>query len=158
MIRVAILTIRGESVGDEEELSGRAIEEIIKEIAGKKVYYRVIPAQFNKIQEELFNISERGIADMILTTGGTGFAKRDITPEATLAVIEKEAPGLTEMMRWKVGQDMPKAFLSRERAGIRKNTLILNLPGKPEEVEECLKAVLPILARGIDILRGAFPQ
>ena len=154
MIRVAILMISEGSTGDNEELSGKAIEELIKDISGKRVYYKIIPDQFSKIQEELFNISEKGIADIILTTGGTGFARRDITPEATLAVIEKEAPGLTELMRWKVGQDTPKAFLSRERAGIRKNTLILNLPDNPGEVQDCLRAVLPILAQGIDILRG----
>ncbi|MDI3548376.1 MAG: molybdopterin adenylyltransferase [Halanaerobiales bacterium] len=155
MIRVAILTVsdRG-SAGKREDLSGKVIEEMIKEFDGEKVYYNIVPDEFGRIKEELFNISERGLADLILTTGGTGFARRDVTPEATMTVVEKEVPGITEMMRWETAKITPNAYLSRARAGIRKSTLIINLPGKPKAVKECLKAIIPVILHGIEILRG----
>lgn len=155
MIRVAILTVsdRG-SAGEREDLSGKVIEEMIKEFDGEKVYYNIVPDEFGRIKEELFNISERGLADLILTTGGTGFARRDVTPEATMTVVEKEVPGITEMMRWETAKITPNAYLSRARAGIRKSTLIINLPGKPKAVKECLKAIIPVILHGIEILRG----
>lgn len=155
MIRVAILTVsdRG-SAGEREDLSGKVIEEMIKEFDGEKVYYNIVPDEFGRIKEELFNISERGLADLILTTGGTGFARRDVTPEATMTVVEKEVPGITEMMRWETAKITPNAYLSRARAGIRKSTLIINLPGNPKAVKECLKTIMPVILHGIEVLRG----
>lgn len=159
MIKVAIITVSDKgAAGEREDLSGRVIEEMVEKIDGKIVFYDIIPDQFGKIKETLFNISERGIADLILTTGGTGLARRDITPEATMAVIEREVPGITEMMRWETARITPKSFLSRARAGIRKSTLIVNLPGSPKAVRECLDAVLPILPHGIDILKGEITE
>jgi len=130
VIKVAILTISDKcSKGEREDKSGRIIAEMIKDFGGEEVYYNIIPDKFEKIREALFYISEKELADLILTTGGTGFAPRDVTPEATLDVIEKEVPGLTELMRWETSRSTPAAILSRARAGIRKSTLIVNLPG-----------------------------
>ncbi len=155
MIKVAILTISDKgAAGEREDISGQVIEEMIGDINGEKVYYEIIPDHFRKIKELLFNLTERATADLVLTTGGTGMAKRDITPEATMDVIEKEVPGIPEMMRCETGRITPKAFLSRARAGIRKSTLIVNLPGNPKAVRECLECILPILPHGIDILKG----
>jgi molybdenum cofactor synthesis domain-containing protein len=155
MVRVAILTISDKgSAGRHEDISGKVIREMIKKIEGEEVYYNIVPDEFRRIQEELFHITERNLADLVLTTGGTGFDRRDITPEATLAVIEKETPGITELMRWETAKITPEAALSRARAGIRKSTLIINLPGNPDALRECLKAIIPIIPRGIEILKG----
>ncbi|RKX56132.1 MAG: molybdenum cofactor biosynthesis protein [Thermotoga sp.] len=159
MIKVAILTISDKcSAGEREDESGKIIDEMIQEIGAKKVYYDVIPDDFEKIKEVLYNISEKGIADLILTTGGTGFAPRDVTPEATMSVIEKEAPGLVELIRWETVKITPQASLSRARAGIRKSTLIVNLPGSPRAVKECLGVILHVLPHGIDILKGTITE
>ncbi len=92
--------------------------------------------------------------DLILTTGGTGFSPRDITPEATLSVIDREAPGIPEAMRLKSLQITPKAMLSRAVAGLRGKTLIINLPGSPKAVSECIEVIVPVLPHAIEILRG----
>jgi len=155
MIRVAILTVSDKgSTGEREDLSGKVIEEMLRDFGGEKVYYKIVPDEFGRIKEELFNISERELADLVLTTGGTGFARRDITPEVTLTVVEKEVPGITEMMRHETARSTSLAYLSRARAGIRKRCLIINLPGSPEAVRECLEVITPILPHGIEILKG----
>lgn len=159
MIRVAVLIISEKGIsGDYEDESGKVIAEMVKEIKGEEVYNNTVDDEFRKIQEELFNVTERGIADLILTTGGTGFARRDVTPEATLAVIERETPGIPEMMRWKAGQLTPKAALTRARAGIRKSTLIVNLSGSPKAVRDCLGAILPVLPHGIEIVKKDYSE
>ena len=155
MIRVAILTISDKgSKGEREDKSGKIIEEMLSDINGKKVYYQVIPDEFEEIREALFNLSERNIADLILTTGGTGFAERDITPEATEDVIEKDVPGLAEAMRRKTAEITPMAILSRAKAGIRKKSLIVNLPGSPKAARECLESIMDVIPHGIEILKG----
>ncbi|MFW5986538.1 MAG: MogA/MoaB family molybdenum cofactor biosynthesis protein [Halanaerobiales bacterium] len=159
MIRVAVLIISEKGVSrDYEDKSGNIIAEMVKEINGEEVFKNTVDDEFRKIQEELFNLTERGIADLILTTGGTGFARRDVTPEATMAVIERETPGISEMMRWKAGQRTPKAALTRARAGIRKSTLIVNLPGSPKAVCECLDAILPVLPHGVEIIKKDYSE
>ena len=94
------------------------------------------------------------MADLVLTTGGTGFSPTDLTPEATLSVVERPAPGIAEAMRYNSLQITPRAMLSRAAAGIRKRTLIVNLPGSPKAVRECLEFILPSLGHGLEILKG----
>ncbi len=155
MVRVAILTVSEKgAAGQREEESGAVIREMITKFEGEEVYYNVISDEFRRIQEELFHITERSLADLILTVGGTGFARSDITPEATLAVIEKETPGITELMRWKTSEITPKAALSRARAGIRKLTLIINLPGNSDVLKLCLDAIIPVIPDAIEVLKG----
>ncbi len=155
MIKTAILTISDKASRQErEDKSGKLIMEIIREINAEKVYYKIIPDEKEQIKEEIIDICDKKIADLILTTGGTGFAPRDVTPEATAEVIEKEVPGITDKMRIETALITPMAYLSRAKAGIRGKTLIINLPGNPKAVKECLEAVFDILPHGIDILLG----
>ncbi len=155
MIRTAVLTISDKASRQQrEDKSGKLIIEMIGDIEGQKVFYKIIPDEKKEIMASLTHICDNEIADLILTTGGTGFAPRDITPEATMEVIEKEAPGLSEKMRSETACITPLTYLSRAKAGIRGKTLIVNLPGNPKAVKECLEAIFDILPHGIDILKG----
>jgi molybdenum cofactor synthesis domain-containing protein len=120
---------------------------------GKIVRTKIVPDEQDLIRATLVEWSEEGL-DLVLTTGGTGFSPRDWTPEATKAVIERETPGLAEAMRAAGLKATPKAMLSRAVAGIRKSTLIVNLPGSEKAVRESLEAILPALPHGVEILKG----
>lgn len=155
MIKVGILTISDKgSRGEREDLSGKIIEEVVKKINGEVKYYQIIPDEKNIIQEELIKAVDKLHLDLILTTGGTGLAKRDVTPDATLEVIEKEVPGISEIIRSESFKKTNRAILSRGVAGIRKESLIINLPGSPKGVRESLEIVLEALPHGIEILKG----
>ena len=155
MIKVGILTISDKgSRGEREDLSGKVIEEIIRKINGEVKYYQIIPDEKDIIQEELIKAVDNLHLDLILTTGGTGLGKRDVTPEATLAIIEKEVPGISEIIRSESFKKTNRAILSRGVAGIRKESLIINLPGSPKGVRESLEIVLKALPHGIEILKG----
>ena len=155
MIKVGILTISDKgSRGEREDLSGKVIEEIVKKINGEVKYYRIIPDEKEIIQEELIKAVDSLCLDLILTTGGTGLGKRDVTPEATLAIIEKEAPGISEIIRIKSFKKTNRAILSRGVAGVRKESLIINLPGSPKGVRESLEIILDALPHGIEVLKG----
>ena len=155
MIKVGILTISDKgSRGEREDLSGKVIEEMVKKINGEVKYYKIIPDEKEMIQEELLRVVDKLHLDLILTTGGTGLGKRDVTPEATLAIIEKEIPGISEIIRVKSFKKTNRAILSRGVAGIRKESLIINLPGSPKGVRESLGIVLEALPHGIEILKG----
>lgn len=155
MIKVGIITASDKgSRGEREDLSGRVIEEMVKTIDGTVVAYNVIPDEFEVIQEYLLKYIKEKKVDLILTTGGTGFSLRDVTPEATLSVVDRLAPGIAEAMRAESMKITPKAMLSRAVAGIRGKTLIVNLPGSPKAVKECLTVILPALPHGIEILKG----
>lgn len=155
MIKVGILTISDKgSRGEREDLSGKVIEEIVKKINGKVKYYQIIPDEKDIIQEELIKAVDKLHLDLILTTGGTGLGKRDVTPEATLAIIEKEVPGISEIIRSESFKKTNRAILSRGMAGVRKESLIINLPGSPKGVRESLEIVLEALPHGIEILKG----
>ena len=155
MIKVGILTISDKgSKGEREDLSGKVIGEVVKEINGEVKYYQIIPDEKNIIQEELVKAVDKLHLDLILTTGGTGLAKRDVTPDATLEVIEKEVPGISEIIRSESFKKTDRAILSRGVAGIRKKSLIINLPGSPKGVRESLKIILEALPHGIEILKG----
>jgi len=155
MIKVGILTISDKgSRGEREDLSGKVIKEVVKKINGEVKYYQIIPDEKDIIQEELVKAVDNLHLDLILTTGGTGLGKRDVTPEATLAIIEKEVPGISEIIRSESFKKTNRAILSRGVAGIRKESLIINLPGSPKGVRESLEIVLEALPHGIEILTG----
>jgi len=155
MIKVGILTISDKgSQGEREDLSGRVIEEVIRKINGEVKYYKIIPDEKDIIQEELIKAVDKLHLDLILTTGGTGLAKRDVTPDATLKIIEKEVSGISEIIRSESFKKTNRAILSRAVAGIRKESLIINLPGSPKGVRESLGIVLEALPHGIEILKG----
>jgi len=155
MIKVGILTISDKgSRGEREDLSGKVIEEVVKKINGEVKYYQIIPDEKDIIQEELIKAVDKLHLDLILTTGGTGLAKRDVTPDATLEVIEKEVSGISEIIRSESFKKTNRAILSRGVAGIRKESLIINLPGSPKGVRESLEIVLEALPHGIEILKG----
>lgn len=121
---------------------------------GKTKEYIVVPDEKEEIEKALVYLCDDVKADVVLTTGGTGFAPRDITPEATKAVIEREAPGISEAIRMKSLQITPKAMLSRAVSGIRGKSLIINLPGSPKAVRESLEFVLPVLPHAVEVLSG----
>ncbi len=159
MIRTAVITISDKgSRGEREDLSGPVITEMLADFSAERVYYKIIPDEREVISSELVNLSHSGDVDLILTTGGTGFAPRDITPEATMDVIEKEVPGLPELMRHETIEITRRAALSRARAGIIKDTLIINLPGSSKAVKECLETIVDVIPHGIDILKKTITE
>jgi molybdenum cofactor synthesis domain-containing protein len=122
---------------------------------GAEVHEKIIVSDdFDDLRQTLYVLTEREEINLIITTGGTGFAARDNTPEATRAVIEKEAPGLAEAMRAETAKINPKAWLSRGVCGIRNNTLIINLPGSTKGVQECFEVIKPVLQHAVNLLAG----
>ncbi|HCC68750.1 MAG TPA: molybdenum cofactor biosynthesis protein [Nitrospiraceae bacterium] len=153
MIKVAVLTLSDKgSKGEREDKSGPAIAEIIKTINGEVVSYEVIPDEKELIKQKLLNLCSK--ADLILTTGGTGLTPRDVTPEATMDVIEKEIPGIAETMRMEGLKKTDRAMLSRAIAGVRGQTLIINLPGSPAAVKENLAIILNVIPHAIEKIKG----
>ncbi|MBL7171100.1 MAG: molybdopterin adenylyltransferase [Candidatus Omnitrophica bacterium] len=155
MIRVGVLTVSDKgSAGKREDKSGSAIKEMMRRLKAEVIIYEIIPDEKEEIKKKLkFMVDDLKI-DLILTTGGTGLSVRDVTPEATKEVIEKDVPGLAEAMRMESFKVTPYAAISRAIAGIRKKTLIINLPGSPKGVRECLQIVLPAIPHAIEILKG----
>lgn len=155
MYRVGVLTLSDKgSRGEREDLSGQVIKEMVQEISGEVVLYEVIPDEQDLIRDMLIRWSDLEKVNLLLTTGGTGLSPRDFTPNATLQVIDYEVPGIAETMRRESMQKTPRAMLSRAVAGVRGQTLIINLPGSPKAVRECLEVILPALPHGLDILAG----
>jgi molybdenum cofactor synthesis domain-containing protein len=153
-MKVGILTVSDKGArGEREDRSGPAIREMMEAAGGEIVRSKIVADEQDEIRAALIDWSDEGL-DLILTTGGTGFSPRDWTPEATKAVIEREAPGIAEAMRRAGMQKTPTAMLSRAAAGIRKRTLIVNLPGSEKAVRESLEAILPALPHGVEILKG----
>jgi len=124
------------------------------ESLGEVVSYRVVPDELEILKKMMINLSDLEKVHLILTTGGTGLSPRDNTPEATLAVIEREVPGLAEAMRMESLKKTKRSMLSRAVAGVRRSTLIINLPGSVKAVRECLEVILPVLPHGLEILSG----
>ncbi|NOX96686.1 MAG: molybdopterin adenylyltransferase [Nitrospirae bacterium] len=155
MIQVGIITISDKAwQGKRKDRSGELIKELLEKIESRVVVCEVVPDERKCIEEKLKKMADELEVDLILTTGGTGLSPRDVTPEATLAVIQREVPGLTELIRSQGRKSTPYAVLSRARAGIRDRTLIINLPGSPRGVKESLEAILDVIPHGIEILRG----
>ncbi|MFZ5647721.1 MAG: MogA/MoaB family molybdenum cofactor biosynthesis protein [Bacillota bacterium] len=155
MYRVGILTASDMgSVGKREDLSAKTIREEVSVQGWQVAAYRIVPDDIDTIIEALIDMVDREKLDLILTTGGTGFSPRDNTPEATKSVIEKEVPGIPEVMRAVSLKKTPRAMLSRATAGIRHRTLIINLPGSQKAVKECLEAIMDSLPHGLEILTG----
>lgn len=154
-IRTAVLTVSDRCYrGEREDISGKIIADKIQATGWLLVQTGIVPDESNLIQTKLIEWCDAGNIDLILTTGGTGFAPRDITPEATSAVIERITPGLTEAMRLASLKITPHAMLSRASAGIRKRTIIINLPGSPKSVIENLEVVAPVLPHAVSLLRN----
>ncbi len=155
LIRAAIITLSDKgSRGERDDESGRVIRELLAGINADIADYTVLPDEQALIVDKLVRLSDSGRIDLVLTTGGTGVAPRDVTPEATRAVIDRELPGFAEAMRAESLKKTPHAMISRAVAGIRRHTLIVNLPGSPKAVRENLAVVLPALAHTIEKIKG----
>ena len=154
LIRVAVVTISDKGfAGTREDKSGPALVQALTNVASV-VQQDIVPDEKEQIAELLAQIGDSGKVDIIFTTGGTGMAPRDVTPEATLSVIDRVVPGISEAMRAASLQITPRAMLSRATAGIRKGTLIINLPGSPKAALECLEVFLPVMQHAVETLRG----
>lgn len=139
---------------DRDDVSGDTLNDLLL-AAGAQVREKIIVADdFEKLRQTLYVLTERADVNLIVTTGGTGFADRDNTPEATRAVIEREAPGLAEAMRMETLKNTPLAMLSRGVCGIRNRTLIINLPGSPKAVRECFAVIRPVLHHAVSLIEG----
>ncbi len=154
MIRAAVLTL-SDTRDKNEDLSGKAIKGLLDPAKFKICEYDLIRDEKNEIKEKLLYYADILRLDLVLTTGGTGFGPRDSTPEATKDILDKDIPGIPELMRMEGFKKTSRAVLSRGIAGIRKNTLIVNLPGSPKAVTESLGSILEILPHAIDMLNGA---
>ena len=155
ILKAAILTISDKgSRGEREDLSGPTIKEIIEPFGYEVVEYKIIPDEFDDICKELKRIADDEIADVVFTTGGTGFSERDVTPEATRAVCYRNVPGIPEAMRAYSMTITKRAMLTRAAAGIRKKTLVINMPGSPKAVKESLDYIITELRHGLEILKG----
>ena len=153
MYKVVVLTISDKcSKGQREDKSGKVVIEALKGHPFELVKYEVIPDEPDLIKEKLINYSDRLKVDLVLTDGGTGFTARDVTPEATKEVIQKEVPGISEAMRFEGFKITKRAMLSRGISGIRGKTLIVNLPGSSRGAKESIEAVIQELPHGLDMI------
>ena len=155
MYKTAVLTISDRSYrGERPDEGGPLIAGILEEAGFHVIYTAIVPDEQPQIEIAMREIADHRIAELLVTTGGTGFAPRDVTPEATICVCDKMTPGIPEAMRYASMQVTNRAMLSRAQAGIRKGTLIINLPGSPKAAKENLEAVLPALEHGLTMLQG----
>ncbi len=155
MLKAAVLTISDRcSRNEREDQSGKVIIELIKGINGEVVQYDIVPDEIDLIREKLLFYCDDSKADFVFTTGGTGFGSRDVTPEATKQVLEKLIPGIPELMRLEGLKKTKNAMLSRGISGIRKKSIIINLPGSPKGVKESLSSILDIIPHAFDMIKG----
>jgi molybdopterin adenylyltransferase len=153
MITVAVLTLSDKgSKGEREDASGPLIREMLKGIDAEVKYYDILPDEKELIKGKLIEYGK--LVDLILTTGGTGLSPRDVTPEATIEVIERQIPGIAEAMRIEGLKKTRRAMLSRAVAGVRGKTLIINLPGSPKAVKENLEIILGVLPHAVEKIKG----
>ncbi len=158
-IKIGVVTASDRaSAGIYEDISGKAIMDTMKDYLKNEfeIVYRCIPDEQEEIEKALIELCDIQKCALVVTTGGTGPAKRDVTPEATEAVCQKMLPGFGELMRQVSLKYVPTAILSRQSAGIRGNSLIINLPGKPKSIRECLDAVFPAVPYCIDLIEGPY--
>jgi molybdopterin adenylyltransferase len=159
MIQIGVINVSDRaSQGIYEDIPGKAVVELLHEylISEFEVVYRVIPDEQDQLAQAMIQMADSDGVCLIITTGGTGPALRDVTPEATEAVCQKMLPGFGELMRQVSLQYVPTAILSRQTAGVRGKTLIVNLPGKPKAIRQCLEAVFPAIPYCIDLIEGPF--
>lgn len=153
-LRIAIITVSDRSArGERPDTTGPALEKEIQSQGWQVTRKKIVPDDLLPLRDLLVSWADSGDLDAILTTGGTGFSPRDVTPEATQAAIERDAPGLAEAMRSASLKVTPHAMLSRAQAGIRGHTLIINLPGSPKAAVENLQVVLPVLEHAVQLLQ-----
>ncbi|HEV7701029.1 MAG TPA: MogA/MoaB family molybdenum cofactor biosynthesis protein [Pyrinomonadaceae bacterium] len=150
-MKITIITVSDTRTA-ETDASGDRLAELIEAMGGEVIQRLIVSDELEDLRNTLHAFAERQNADLIFTTGGTGFSPRDNTPEATRAVIEREAPGLAEAMRRETAAKTPMAMLSRGVCGIRGKTLIINLPGSRNSVEECFEVIRPVLAHAVDVM------
>lgn len=152
-IYTAIITI-SDTRKPQNDISGERLAHLAQAFGCVDVERTIVTDEFEDVKDALTRLTRAGNVDLVLTTGGTGFGPRDNTPEATRAVIEREAPGIAEAMRRESATKTPMAMLSRGIAGIVGKTLIINLPGSPRAVEECFDVIRPVLHHAVDLIRG----
>jgi molybdenum cofactor synthesis domain-containing protein len=155
MIRAVVITVSDRCArGEQVDESGAVLAGLLKELGAEVLATEILPDDLEPLAERLRVYADRADVNLIMTTGGTGFSPRDNTPEATRAVIEKEAPGLSEAMRLQTLKQTPTAMVSRGVSGIRSGTLIINLPGSPKGVRESFFVIKPVLAHAVRLLAG----
>jgi molybdenum cofactor synthesis domain-containing protein len=155
MLNAGILTVSDKgTTGERQDTSGKVIEDCLSQLNCRTVKYEIIPDEMDIIARKLTEWADGGGLDIILTTGGTGLSQRDVTPDATLSVVDKVIPGFGEAMRAGIFSVTPMAILSRAVAGVRGKCLIINLPGSPKAVKECLEVVLPTIPHAVEIIKG----
>src|SRR4030042_3689272 len=151
--KIAVITVSDKGYkGEREDRSGKYIIDFFKEKGWDIAEYSIVPDEVSMIREKIKEICDLGKANLILTTGGTGFSQKDVTPEATKEIVEKEVPGFSEVIRIEGQKKTPRSILSRGVSGIRKSTLIINLPGSIKGVKDSLELIYASLPHGIDIL------
>lgn len=154
MMKIGIITVSDRcSEKKRKDESGPLIRQMVKSL-GEVIKYEIIPDEKDSISQAIKEAVDELKADFVLTTGGTGLSLRDVTPEATREVVEKEILGFAELMRQKSFEITPMAILSRAIAGIRGKSLIINLPGSPQAVRECLEIILPLIPHALDMIKG----
>ncbi len=159
MFTVSILTISDKgALGQRYDESGQVIRDFFSDLDSDIVNYEIIPDEVDVIHQKLVEWADSSETDVIITTGGTGLGERDVTPEATLAVVDRVVPGFAEAMRAVSLSKTPMAMLSRATAGVRGRSLIINLPGSPKAVRECLEVVLPAIPHAVDIIKGVVTE
>jgi len=155
MFNVGIVTISDKAwQGERSDKSSKAIRDSLSLLNSRVVKYEVIPDEVDIIASKLAEWADEGGVDIILTTGGTGLGPRDVTPEATISIVDKVVPGFAEMMRARTFNITPLSMLSRAVAGVRRKCLIINLPGSPKAVRECLEVILPAIPHAVEIIKG----
>ncbi|MBU2536403.1 MAG: molybdopterin adenylyltransferase [Chloroflexota bacterium] len=159
MFTVGILTISDKgALGQRYDESGQVIRDFFSDLDSDIVHYEIVPDEVDVIRQKLVEWADSNETDVIITTGGTGLGERDVTPEATLTVVDRVVPGFAEAMRAVSLSKTPMAMLSRATAGIRGRSLIINLPGSPKAVRECLEVVLPAIPHAVDIIKGVVTE
>lgn len=152
-IQAVVITV-SDTRDEDSDASGSRLEELLEGVGANVVERVIVTDDLPELRETIYVLTERDDINLILTTGGTGFGPRDNTPEATRSVIDREAPGIAEAIRRETADKTPLAMLSRGIAGIRNDTLIINMPGSPKAVSECFDVIRPVLQHGVDLIMG----